>query len=76
MQNDIFIVLALPAALQRKVVYLGKSLGQEGKPREKYWFPPISSMIYSAIDQCYECQLATKQNREEPVKVTDIPSPP
>ena len=44
--------------------------------QEKILVPPMNSMSYSVIDQCYECQLATKKNREEPVKVTDIPSLP
>ena len=33
-------------------------------------------MIDTAIDQCYECQVATKRNREEPIKVTSIPNCP
>ena len=44
--------------------------------REKYWFPLMNSMIDTAIDQCYECQVATKGNREEPIKVTSIPNRP
>ena len=64
------------------MVKLGHSLGHLGKPktkemlREKYWFPLMNSLIYMAIDQCYECQVATKENREEPIKVTNIPSRP
>ena len=43
--------IILPAALQRKVVKLGHSLGHLGKTktkqllREKYWFPLMNSMI-------------------------------
>jgi hypothetical protein len=33
-------------------------------------------MIDTAIDQCYECKLTTKDHREEPIKVTNIPSKP
>ena len=72
--------IVLPPALQRKVVKLGHILGHLGKTktkqmlREKYWFPLMNSMIDTAIDQCYECQVATKGNREEPIKVTNIPS--
>ena len=33
-------------------------------------------MIGTAVDQCYECQVATKGDREEPIKVTSIPSRP
>jgi hypothetical protein len=28
------------------------------------------------LDQCYECKLTTKDHREEPIKVTNIPSKP
>ena len=74
--------IVLPPTLQRKVVRLGHSLGHLGKTktkqilREKYWFPLMNSMIDTAIDQCYECQVATKGNREEPIKVTNIPNRP
>jgi len=74
--------IILPPALQRKVVKLGHSLGHLGKTktkqmlREKYWFPLMNSMIDTAIDQCYECQVATKRDREEPIKVTSIPTRP
>ena len=33
-------------------------------------------MIGTAIDQCYECQVATKGDGEEPIKVTSIPNHP
>ena len=31
-------------------------------------------MFDTAIYQCYECQVATKCNREEPIKVTNVPN--
>ena len=74
--------IVLPPALQRKVVKLGHSVGHLGKTktkqmlREKYWFPLMNSMIGTATDQCYECQVATKRDREEPIKVTSIPTRP
>ena len=74
--------IVLPEALQRKVLNLGHSQGRLGKTktkqmlREKYWFPLMNSMIDKAIDQCYECKVATKESREEPIKVTSIPSRP
>ena len=36
----------------------------------------MNSMINAAINQCYECQVATKEKREEPIKLTNIPSHP
>ena len=44
--------------------------------REKYWFPLMNSMIDTAINQCYKCQVATKVDREQPIKVTSIPNCP
>ena len=61
--------IVLPPALQRRVVKLGHSLGHLGKTktkqmlREKYWFPLMNSMIDTALDQCYECQVVTKRQR-------------
>ena len=74
--------IVLPEALLRKVVKVGHKLGHLGKTktkqmlREKYWFPRMNSMIDTAIDQCYECKVTTKDHREEPIKVTNIPSKP
>ena len=64
------------------MVKLGQSLGHLGKAktnqilREKYWLPQMNSMIGTAIDQCYECQVAAKRDREEPIKVTSVPNCP
>jgi len=72
--------IVLPPVLQRKVVKLWHSLAHLGKTktkqmlREKYWFPLMNSMTDTAIDQCYECRVAVKGNREEPIKVTSIPN--
>lgn len=76
----------LPSALQRKVVKLGHNLGHSlghwGKTetkqmlREKYWFVLMNNMMDIAIDQCCELQVATKYIKEEPIKVTNIPSRP
>ena len=74
--------IVIPPTLQRKVVKLGRNLGHLAKTktkqmlREKYWFPLMNSMIDTAIDQCYELQVATKGDREEPIKVTSIPNCP
>ena len=64
--------IVLPEALQRKIVKIGYSLGHLGKTktkqllREKYWFPLMKSMIDTAVDQRYECQVAIRENREDP----------
>ena len=33
-------------------------------------------MIEEMIKQCFECQVATKQQRQEPLKMTEIPENP
>ena len=68
--------------LQRKVVKLRHSLGHLRKTkneqilREKYSFSLMKSMIDMAVNQYFECQVATKGNRGEPIKVTNIPNRP
>ncbi|XP_048589506.1 uncharacterized protein K02A2.6-like [Nematostella vectensis] len=74
--------ILLPEVLQRKIVKIGHTLGHLGKTktkqmlREKYWFPNMNSMIDTAVDQCFNCQVATKSHKEEPIKPTQIPSKP
>ena len=74
--------ILLPPALQMRVAKLRPSLGHLGNTktkqmlREKYWFPLMKSMIDTAVNQCYGCQVATKTGREEPTKVTSIPNRP
>ena len=74
--------IVLPEKLQRKVVKIGHNLGHLGKTktksmlRGKYWFPYMNSIIDNAIDQCYECQVATREKKEEPIKTTSIPDIP
>ena len=72
--------IVLPDALQRKVVKLGHKLAHFGRTkmkqmlRQNYWFPLMNSMIDTPVDQCYECKVTTEDHREEPIKVTTIPS--
>ena len=74
--------IIIPRSLQRKVIKAAHHLGHLGMTktkqmiRGKYWFPTMNSMIEQIIGQCYECQVATKQHRQEPVKVTNIPQKP
>ena len=74
--------IVLPEKLQRKVVKIGHSLVHLGKTktkkmlRGKYCFPYMSSMIDKTIDQCYECQVATREKQTEPIKTTTIPDRP
>ena len=59
--------IIIPEKLQRKIVKIGHSLGYLGKTktkrmlRNRYWFPYMNNMIDNAVDQCYECQVATKE---------------
>ena len=72
--------IVLPQKLQKTIVQVGHSMGHLRKTktkqmlREKYCFPLMNSMIDTAIDQCYECQVATRDSKEEPIKVSEIPS--
>lgn len=59
--------IIIPEKLQRKVFKIGHSLGHLGKtkikrmPRDRYWFPYMNNMVDNAVDQCYECQVTTKE---------------
>ena len=74
--------IVIPISLQRKVIKAAHHLGHLGMTktkqmlREKYWFPSMNGMVEQIIGQCYECQVTTKQHRQEPVKGTDIPKKP
>ena len=74
--------IVIPRNLQRKVVKSAHSLGHFGMSktkrmlREKYWFPKMNDIVESIVGQCFECQVTTKQNRKEPVKMTVIPEKP
>ncbi len=41
--------------------------------RERYWFPYMNEMIEDACDKCYECKVASKEKKYEPIKPTQIP---
>ena len=74
--------IVLPQKLQKTTVQVGHSMGHLGKTKtkqmlcEKYWLPLMNSMIDTAIDQCYECQVAKRDSKEEPIKVSEISSQP
>ena len=90
-QNELYTVdgllfrmnqIIIPRSLQRQVIKAAHHLGHLGTTktkqmiRAKYWFPTMNTMIEQIIGQCYECQVTTKQHRQEPIKVTDIPKKP
>jgi len=72
--------IILPTKLRRKTVVIAHKMGHLGRSktkemlRRKYWFPEMNSLIESVCGQCFDCQTATRSNRSEPVKVTEIPS--
>ena len=74
--------IVLPDKLQKKMIKIAHEMGHFGKTktkqmlRSKYWFPTMNTMVESLIEQCFECQVATKQHTEEPIKPTTIPQKP
>ena len=71
--------IIIPRCLQRTVIKAGHSLGHLGVTktkqmlRNKYWFPTMDTMTETILKQCSECQVTTKENRQEPVKSSEIP---
>ena len=41
--------------------------------RDKYWFPGMNKLAEEIIGKCFLCQVTTKEYREEPLKMTQIP---
>ena len=76
--------IIIPVKLQRKVVKIGHSLGHLGKTktktkrmlRDRYWFPYMNNMIDNVVDQCYECQGATKETQSELIKTSSLSDKP
>ena len=74
--------IVIPLSLQRTVIKAAHSLGHLGMTKtkqmlnEKYWFPDMNKMTENIVENCYECQLTTRQHRQKPVKMSDIPEKP
>ncbi|XP_044172358.1 uncharacterized protein K02A2.6-like [Acropora millepora] len=72
--------IILPGNLQQKIIKSPHSLGHLGMTkqmlREKYWFPGINFLISQTIGSCFDCQVATKSHRQEPIKPSVIPEEP
>ena len=71
--------IVIPHTLQRKVTNIGHNMGHLGKSKTKqmmrarYWFPYMNGMIEDTCDKCYECKVAPKEKKYEPIKPTQIP---
>ena len=71
--------IIIPLKLRKKVIKAAHSLGHLGMNktkqmiRQKYWFPEMNKMVDHIVGQCYECQVTTKEYRQEPLKITEIP---
>ena len=74
--------IILPANLQQKIIKSAHTLGHLGTTktkqmlREKYWFPGMNHLISQTIGSCFDCQVATKSHRQEPIKQSIIPEEP
>ena len=90
-RNELFVAeglvfrlnqIIVPKTLQDKVINTAHNMGHFGMTktkqmlREKYWFPTMNSMIEETIKRCFECQITTKQQTKEPLKMTEIPEIP
>ena len=74
--------IILAANLQQKIIKSANTLGHLGTTktkqmlREKYWFPGMNHLISQTIGSCFDCQVATKSHRQEPIKPSVIPEEP
>ena len=44
--------------------------------REKYWFPGMNHLTNETIEICFDCQVAPKSHRQEPIKPSVTPEEP
>ena len=71
--------IVIPEKLQKPAVISAHKMGHFGMTRtkqmlrEKYWFPRLSSLVEDIISKCFQCQIATDEQKQEPVKPTEIP---
>jgi len=74
--------IVLPMELQQKVIKSAHKLGHLGTTktkqmlRAKYWFPGMNAMINQMIGHCFDCQVTTKDRRQEPIKPSVIRKEP
>ena len=71
--------IVIPEELQKQVIAAAHSMGHFGMTRTKqmlrakYWFPRLNSMVEDMITRCYQCQISNTDNKQEPVKPSEIP---
>ncbi|XP_045210963.2 uncharacterized protein K02A2.6-like [Mercenaria mercenaria] len=71
--------IVIPEKLQPAVIKATHNMGHFGRTktkqmlRAKYWFPLLNGMVEDAIKRCYECQITTKEHKQEPVISSEIP---
>ena len=44
--------------------------------REKYWFPGMNHLTNETIEICFDCEVAPKSHRQEPIKPSVTPEEP
>ncbi|CAG2249249.1 unnamed protein product [Mytilus edulis] len=91
MRNELYVAeglvfrlnqIIVPKTLQEKVINAAHKMGHFGMTktkqmlRERYWFPTMNAMVEENIKHCFECQVTTKQQGNEPLKMTEIPENP
>ncbi|XP_045187538.2 uncharacterized protein K02A2.6-like [Mercenaria mercenaria] len=71
--------IVVPEKLQNVVVKAAHSMGHFGITetkqmlRTKYWFPCLNGLVEDAISRCYHCQISTVEQKQEPIKPSEIP---
>ena len=74
--------IVLPTELKQKVIKSAHKLGYLGTTKTKqmlranYWFPCMNAMIDQMIGHCFDCQVTTKDRRQEAIKSSVIPKEP
>ena len=70
------VIAKLPPRIERWVMDMQDVDYELEILRQKKWFPEMNKMVEQEVGQCYECQVTTKEYRQEPLKMTEIPEKP
>ena len=73
--------IVIPLSLRQKAIDIAHESHQgmsktKAMIREKVWFPKIDDLVKATIDSCLACQATGKENRPEPLQLSELPTKP
>eukprot|EP00795_Rhopilema_esculentum_P003255 gene3255-biopygen1481 len=73
--------IVIPLSLRQKAIDIAHESHQglsktKAMIREKVWFPKIDDLVKATSDSCLACQATGKENRPEPLQLSELPTKP